>query len=64
MTGMTLHWAHVTASYALVLGGFLALGIAAALRLGAARRRLQALDPRPGRRQDARQDGGQEGRTA
>lgn len=43
---MTLHWAHVTASYALVLGGFLALGLTAALRLRAARRRLAALDPR------------------
>ncbi|WP_165839116.1 hypothetical protein [Roseicella frigidaeris] len=43
---MTLHWAHVTASYALVLGGFLALGLAATLRLRAARRRLATLDPR------------------
>lgn len=43
---MTLHWAHVTASYALVLGGFLALGLGAALRHRAARRRLALLDPR------------------
>lgn len=61
---MTLHWMHVTASYGLVLGGFLALGIAAALRLGAARRRLQALDPRA-RRRDGRGDGrGGDGLTA
>jgi hypothetical protein len=43
---MTPHWAHVTASYALVLGGFLALGLGAALRHRAARRRLALLDPR------------------
>lgn len=43
---MSVHWAHVTASYALVLGGFLALGLGAALRHRAARRRLAVLDPR------------------
>jgi hypothetical protein len=43
---MTVHWAHVTASYALVLGGFLALGLGAALRHRAARRKLLVLDPR------------------
>ncbi len=49
---MSLHWAHVTASYVLVLGGFLALAAATVLRLGAARRRLVALDPRARRNQD------------
>ncbi|WP_165943250.1 hypothetical protein [Roseicella aquatilis] len=49
---MTLHWAHVTVSYGLVLGGFAAIAIATALRLGAARRRLEALDPRARRMQD------------
>ena len=49
---MSLPWAHVTASYALVLGGFLALAVATTLRLGAARRRLEALDPRTKRMQD------------
>jgi hypothetical protein len=49
---MTLHWAHVTISYGLVLGGFAALAIATTLRLGAARRRLDALDPRARRMQD------------
>jgi len=53
---VTLHWAHVTASYALVLGGFLALAVATLLRLGAARRRLDALDPRARRDQDRMQD--------
>lgn len=43
---MTVHWAHVTASYALVLGGFLALGLSTALRHRAARRKLLVLDPR------------------
>jgi hypothetical protein len=41
---------HVAAAYALVVGGFLALGIGAALRHRAARRRLLALDPRAARR--------------
>ena len=49
---MTLHWAHVTISYGLVLGGFAALAIATMLRLGAAQRRLDALDPRARRMQD------------
>ena len=49
---MSVHWAHVVASYALVLGGFLALAVATTLRLGAARRRLEALDPRAQRNRD------------
>ena len=47
---MSLHWMHVTAAHALVVGGFLALGAGAALRHRAARRRLLALDPRAARR--------------
>jgi hypothetical protein len=47
---MSVHWMHVAAAYALVVGGFLALGIGAAVRHRAARRRLLALDPRAGRR--------------
>ena len=47
---MSLHWMHVSAAYALVVAGFLALGIGAALRHRAARRRLSALDPRAARR--------------
>jgi hypothetical protein len=50
---MSLHWAHVIASYALVLGGFLALGVGAALRHRAAKRRLALLDPRAQRREGA-----------
>lgn len=46
---MSLHWMHITASYALVLGGFAALTVATVLRHAAAKRRLAALDPR-GRR--------------
>jgi len=46
---MSVHWAHVTASYVLVLGGFLALGLGTALRHRAAKRRLAMLDPRTGR---------------
>ncbi len=49
---MTLHWAHVTISYGLVLGGFAALAVTTMMRLGAARRRLDALDPRARRMQD------------
>ncbi len=47
---MSLHWMHVSAAYALVLGGFLVLGVGAALRHRAARRRLLSLDPRAVRR--------------
>ena len=43
---MTLHWVHVTLSYALVVGGFLALAVGAALRQRTARRQLAHLDPR------------------
>ena len=50
---MSLHWMHVSAAYALVVGGFLALGAGAALRHRAAKRRLAALDPRAGRRRAA-----------
>jgi hypothetical protein len=46
---MSTHWAHVTASYVLVLGGFLALAVATALRHAAAKRLLARLDPRAGR---------------
>lgn len=46
---MSLHWAHVTAGYAVVLGGFLALALGAALRHRAARRALARLDPRAAR---------------
>ena len=46
---MSLHWMHIVASYALVLGGFLALGLGAALRHRAARTRLARLETRPRR---------------
>ncbi|MCO6418205.1 hypothetical protein JYK14_18840 [Siccirubricoccus sp. KC 17139] len=46
---MTLHWAHVTAGYVLVLGGFALLAVTTALRHAAAKRRLAALDPRQAR---------------
>ncbi len=48
---MSVHWMHVAAAYALVVGGFLVLGLGAALRHRAARRRLALLDPRAARRQ-------------
>ncbi len=47
---MSVHWMHVSAAYALVVGGFLALGVGAVLRHRAARRRLALLDPRAARR--------------
>ena len=47
---MSLHWMHVSAAYALVVGGFAALAVGAALRHRAARRRLLSLDPRAARR--------------
>jgi hypothetical protein len=47
---MSVHWMHVSAAYALVVGGFLALGVGAALRHRAARRRLASLGPRAARR--------------
>jgi hypothetical protein len=50
---MSAHWMHVSAAYALVVGGFLALGAAAALRHRAARRRLALLDPRAAARRQA-----------
>ncbi|CAH0315763.1 hypothetical protein [Roseomonas sp. CECT 9278] len=43
---MTLHWWHISVSYALVLGSFGALAIGAALRHRAAKRLLAVLDPR------------------
>ena len=47
---MSLHWMHVSAAYALVVGGFFALAAGAVVRHRAARRRLLALDPRAARR--------------
>jgi len=43
---MSLHWWHITASYALTLGVFGALAIGAALRHRNAKRLLARLDPR------------------
>lgn len=43
---MSLHWWHITASYALTLGVFGALALGAALRHRAAKRQLATLDPR------------------
>lgn len=43
---MSLHWMHITASYALVLGGFIALAATAALRQAEAKRKLAALETR------------------
>ena len=51
---MSLHWWHVTISYALVLGGFTALTAAAALRHAQAKRVLAALETRPRRGGSAR----------
>lgn len=50
---MSAHWMHVAAAYALVVGGFLALGAGAAVRHRAARRRLASLDTRAARRSGA-----------
>jgi hypothetical protein len=47
---VSTHWVHITASYALVLGGFLAMAVATMLRHGAAKRLLAQLDPRAVRR--------------
>jgi hypothetical protein len=44
---MSLHWWHVTISYVLVLGGFGALAVEAALRHARARRLLTSLEMRP-----------------
>jgi hypothetical protein len=55
---VTLHWAHVAAGYALVLGSFAALGLGAALRHRGARRRLALLEARSG---GAARRGGREG---
>jgi hypothetical protein len=41
---MSLHWLHVMAAWALTLGLFGGMAVAAALRHRAARRRLQALE--------------------
>jgi hypothetical protein len=54
---MTLHWAHVTASYALVLATFCAMGVGAALRHRAAKRRLAVLDPRATGQRASRRSG-------
>jgi hypothetical protein len=43
---MSLHWWHITASYALVFATFGTLAIGAALRHRAAKRLLATLDPR------------------
>jgi hypothetical protein len=50
---VTLHWAHVAASYALAALGLGALALGAWLRHRAARRRLAALDPRAAARDGA-----------
>ena len=50
---MTTHWAHVVASYALVLGAFAAMAVLTVLRHAVAKRQLAALDPRANRRGDA-----------
>jgi len=46
MSGMSTHWAHVGASYLLVVGGFLLLALLTARRHAAAKRLLARLDPR------------------
>lgn len=43
---MSLHWWHVTTSYALTLATFGALAVGAALRHRQAKRLLATLDPR------------------
>lgn len=43
---MSVHWAHVTAGYALVVGGFALLALGTLRRHLSARRRLAELDPR------------------
>jgi hypothetical protein len=47
---VSTHWVHITASYVLVLGGFLAMAVATMLRHAAAKHRLAQLDPRAPRR--------------
>ena len=47
---MSTHWLHITVSYALVVGGFLAMALATMARHAAAKRRLAQLDPRALRR--------------
>lgn len=49
---MTTHWLHITASYVLVVGGFLALSLATLARHAVAKRRLAQLDPRAARGRD------------
>ncbi len=44
------HLPFIAAAYALGIGVPLSFAVAAALRMGSARRRLAAIDPRQGRR--------------
>ena len=46
---MTTHWWHVAISYALVLGGFTALALAATVRHAQAKRLLASLETRRGK---------------